>query len=171
METYSTLLALCAGNSPVDGEFLAQRPVTWSFDDLISCAWINDRVLQLWGWWFESPSRLSWCHCNGTWTRWRYTNRITVKAACIVILAIAVHYNDVKMSAVAFQITSLTIVYSTLYSGSYQWKHQNSATLAFVRGIHRSPVNSPHKGPVTRKTFPFDDVIMVIFQTAMVSAS
>ena len=41
-----------------------------------------------------------------------------------------------------------------------RWKHQSSASLAFVRGIHRWPVNSPHKGPVTRKMFPFDDVIM-----------
>ena len=54
----------------------------------------------------------------------------------------------------------LTIVYSTVYSGAYQRKHQSSASLAFVRGIHRWPVNYPHKGPVTRKLFPFDDVIM-----------
>ena len=47
-------------------------------------------------------------------------------------------------------------------SGADQIKHQSSASLAFVRGIHRSPVNSPHKGPVTRKMFPFDDVIMFI---------
>ena len=60
----------------------------------------------------------------------------------------------------ASQITSLTVVYSTGYSGSDQRKHQSSASLAFVRGIHRWPVNSPHKGPVTRKTFPFDGVIM-----------
>ena len=60
----------------------------------------------------------------------------------------------------ASQITSLTIVYSTVYSGADQRKHQSSAPLALVRGIHRSPVNSPHKGPVTRKMFPFDDVIM-----------
>ena len=53
------------------------------------------------------------------------------------------HYNDVIMSAMASQITSLTIVYSTVYSGADQWKHQSSASLAFVRGIHR--VNSPHK--------------------------
>ena len=64
------------------------------------------------------------------------------------------------MSALATQITSLTIVYSTVYSGADQRKHQSSASLAFVRGIHRGPVNSPHKGPVTRKMFPFDDVIM-----------
>ena len=70
------------------------------------------------------------------------------------------HYNDVIMSATASQITSLTIVYSTVYSDAGQRKHQSTALLAFVRGIHRGPVNSPHKGPVTRNMFPFDDVIM-----------
>ena len=64
------------------------------------------------------------------------------------------------MGAMAPQITSLTIVYSTVYLGANQRKHQSSASLAFVRGIPRGPVNSPHKWPVTRKMFPFDDVIM-----------
>ena len=72
------------------------------------------------------------------------------------------HYNDVIMSAIASQITSLTIVYSTVYSDADQRKHQSSASLAFVRGIHRRPVNSPHKGPVTRKMFPLDDVTMYL---------
>ena len=70
------------------------------------------------------------------------------------------HYNDVIMGAIASQITSLTIVYSTVYSGAYQRKHQSSASLDFVRANHRGPVNSPHKWPVTRQMFPFDDVIM-----------
>ena len=70
------------------------------------------------------------------------------------------HYNDVIMGTIAPQITSLTIVYSTVYSGADQSKHQSSASLAFVCGIHRGPVNSPHKWPVTRKKLPFDDVIM-----------
>ena len=70
------------------------------------------------------------------------------------------HYDDVIMGAMASQITSLTIVYSAVYSGADQSKHQSSASLAFVWGIHRGPVNSPHKWPVTRKMFPFDDVIM-----------
>ena len=70
------------------------------------------------------------------------------------------HYSDVIMGAMASEITSLTNVYSTVYSGADQRKHQSSASLAFVRGIHRGPVNSPHKWPVTRKMFPFDDVIM-----------
>ena len=70
------------------------------------------------------------------------------------------HYDDAIIAAMASQITSLTIVYSTVYSGAYQSKHQSSASLAFVWGIHRGPVNSTHKWPVTRKMFPFDDVIM-----------
>ena len=71
-----------------------------------------------------------------------------------------VHFNAVIMSTRASQITSLTIVYSTVYSGADQRIHQSSASLAFVWGIHRWTVNSPHKRPVTRKIFPFDDVIM-----------
>ena len=72
-----------------------------------------------------------------------------------------IHYNDVIMSTIASQITSLTIIYSSVKSGADERKHQSSASLAFVRGIHRWPVNSPHKGPVSRKMFPFDDVIML----------
>ena len=66
------------------------------------------------------------------------------------------------MGAIASQITSLAIIYWTVYSDADQRKKQSSASLAFVRGIHRGPVNSPHKWPVTRKMFPFDDVIMVV---------
>ena len=71
------------------------------------------------------------------------------------------HYNDVIIGAIASQITSLAIVNSTVYSGADQRSHQSSASLAFVWGNHRGPVNSPHKWPVTRKMFPFDDVIMI----------
>ena len=70
------------------------------------------------------------------------------------------HYNDVRMSAMGSQITSLTTVYSYGYSGADKRKLQSSVSLTFARGIHRWPVNSPHKGPVTRKMFPFDDVII-----------
>ena len=70
------------------------------------------------------------------------------------------HYDDVIMTMLASQITSLTVVYSIVYSGVDQSKHQSSASLAFVQEIHRGPVNFPHKWPVTRKMLPFDDVIM-----------
>ena len=70
------------------------------------------------------------------------------------------HYSDVTMRAMASQITSPTIVYSTVYSGADQRKYQSSAPLVFERGIHRWLMNFLHKRPVTRKMFPFDDVIM-----------
>ena len=65
------------------------------------------------------------------------------------------------MGTIASQIISPTIVYSIVYSDADQRKHQSSASLAFVRGVRRGPVNSPHKWPLTRKMFPFDDVIML----------
>ena len=64
------------------------------------------------------------------------------------------------MGTIASQLTSLTIVYSTVYSDADQRKHQSSASLAFVRGIHREPV--------TRKMVPFDDVIMLWFIDGLV---
>ena len=80
----------------------------------------------------------------------------------VISWGILVHCNDVIMSAMAYYITSLTIVNSTAYSGADKWKHQSYASLAFVRGIHRWLVNSPHNGPVTRKLLLLVDVIMHI---------
>ena len=103
-------------------------------------------------------------------------NCVTAKATIVLVILVSdcqwhwinkllwvhsINYNDVIISVMASQITSLTIVCSTVYSGAYQRKYQNHSSLAFVRGIHRWPVNSPHKGPVTRQMFPFDDVIIV----------
>ena len=77
-----------------------------------------------------------------------------------IVITKELHYNDVIMSKIASQVTSLTSVYSTVYSNADQRKHQSSTSLAFVQGIPRRPGNSLHKWPVTRKMFPFDDVIM-----------
>ena len=76
------------------------------------------------------------------------------------------------MSAMASQITSVSIVFSIVGSGAVadQRKHQSPASMAFVRGIHRWPVNSPHKGPVTRKMFPFDDVIILWYNFVFADA-
>ena len=88
---------------------------------------------------------------------WLYKGHFQIPCAVrcgsvsLVGILLGQHYDDVIMSAMASQINSLTIVY------------QSSASLAFVRGIHRWPTNSPHKGPVTRKMFPFDAVIMVLY--------
>ena len=78
----------------------------------------------------------------------RYSADNAVRCVCYSVLHI--HYNDVIMSDMSSQITSLTTVYLTVYSRCRSKKHQSSATLAFVRGIHRWPVNSPHKLPITR---------------------
>ena len=64
METFSALLAICAGNSPVSGEFPSQRPVTRSFYVFFYLR-LNERLSkQSWGWWFETPSCSLWRHCN-----------------------------------------------------------------------------------------------------------
>ena len=73
---------------------------------------------------------------------------------------LSIHYSNAIMGAIASQITSHTIVCSTVYAGADQRKHQSSASLSLVRVTHPWPLNSPHKWPVTRKMFPFDDVIM-----------
>ena len=180
METFSALLVLCVGNSSVTGDF--QRPVTRSFGVLFDLH-LNKRLSkQWWGWWFEVPWRSIWRQCNVDTKQPNSTQTST--QTCMDRHKISSlkakmpyqttpqlplpssntlpthHYDDVIMSTIASQITSLTIVYSTIYSGADQSKHQSSASLAFVWGIHRGPVNSPHKWPVTRKMFPFDDVIM-----------
>ena len=67
MATVFVLLIICAGNSPVTGEFPAQRAVTWSFDAFFDLR-LNKRLSkQSWGWWFETPSRALWRHCNVYW--------------------------------------------------------------------------------------------------------
>ena len=66
------------------------------------------------------------------------------------------HYGDVIMGDIASQITSFAIVYSTVYSYADQRKLQSSTSLAFVWGIHRGPVNSPHKWPVTLNVWSVD---------------
>ena len=64
METFSALLAICARNSPVPGEFPTQRPVTRSFDVFFDLR-LNKRLnKQSWGWWLETLSRPLWRHCN-----------------------------------------------------------------------------------------------------------
>ena len=97
--------------------------------------------------------KISVYYCYCVW-------KMSHQCRCHLVYCSHWHYNDVIMETIASQITSLTIVYSTAYSDADQSKHQSSASLAFVRGIHRCPVNSPHKWPVKRKMFPFDDVIM-----------
>ena len=121
------------------------------------------------------------CHCSRADGKVNYKkNHIILLLQpwkCIALtpttgsLKILSHYTDVTMSAMASQITRVSIVCPIIYSGTGQRNHQSSASLPFVRGIHRSPVDPPHKGTGTRKMFSFDNVIMenytyIIFQSS-----
>ena len=84
METFSALLVLYAGNTPVSGEFPAQRAVTRSFDVFFDLC-LNKRLSkQSWGWWFETLSRPLWRHCNGI-MKCRYQNAVQLFQAFNVI--------------------------------------------------------------------------------------
>ena len=143
------------------GEFTGPRwiPLTKAGDAELWCFFHlrpNKRLSkQWWGWWFETPSRPLWCHCNvyevlSCFALWRLYHQFSCGFVWCVY---PYHYSDVIIGAMASQITSITIVYSTAYSYADPINHQSSASLAFVRGIHRWPVNSPHKWPVKRKCF------------------
>ena len=128
-----------------------ELPVMWCLDFSLSLTRTTCWIVKLPANW-EAMMPM-WCHCNEP-------ESYQPKHVRHILPFVLIHYTDVIMGTITSQITSLTIVYSTVYSDADQRKYQSSASLAFVRGIHRRPVNSPHKWPVTRKMFPFDDVIM-----------
>ena len=127
----------------------------------------------------ELSSNRNWCTCGyvcGVGLCNQIHARTRSKFSILTIdfhwcFIIFIHYNDVIMSAMTSQITGVSIVCSTLGSNTDQRKHLSSASLAFVRGIHRWPVNSLHKWPVTRRRFPLDDVIMVNSRQAVISTN
>ena len=91
-------------------------------------------------------------------------SRKTSRSRVFVLkLSYRYHYSEVIKRTMESQFTGVSIVCTTVCSGADQEKYQSSASLAFVRRIHRWPANFPHKGPVTRKMFPFDDVIVCYF--------
>ena len=97
--------------------------------------------------------------CSVIWLMWYYFHRSHNGGS---------HYSEVLMIAMASHFPGVSVVYWTVCSCADQRRQQISASLTFVMGIHRWPVNSPHKGPVTQKMLPFDDVIMtIIFKTSL----
>ena len=157
----SALLALCAGNSPVIGEFPARRPVTRSFEVFSSNGWINYREV--------GDLRRHRAHYDVIVTPICGTNAslsFFKEPSAVKILSeikygkSTLHCSDVTISAMASQITNIWAVCSVVCPGAHQREYQSSASLTFVRGIHRRPVDYPHKRPVTWKMSPFDDVIM-----------
>ena len=110
MVTFSVLLAICAGNSLVTSEFPAQRPVTRSFDvffDLRLNKWLSK---QLWGWWFEMPSRLLWRHCNGWLVAWGYH-----------LLPETMLAHDLWHHSISLDYNELTILYSLVLWNSIHY--------------------------------------------------
>ena len=113
METFSALLALCAGNSPVSGEFPSQRPVTRSFDVFFNLRLNKGLSKQSWGWWFETPSCSLWRHCNA---RSRYFRQGQVIAShnilcdpianpCLGYLILAPKSSNVKPCIIEIQMS------------------------------------------------------------------
>ena len=86
MDTFYALLAICAGNSPVPGEFPAQKPVTRSFDVFFDLR-LNKRLSkQSWGWWFETLPRPLWRHCNVTPLVRASKTTIVQKRSCLFLI-------------------------------------------------------------------------------------
>ena len=145
---------LCAGNSPGTGEFPAQMA---SYAENVSIWWRHHDIYTIKYTCREPNNQYQQTICYETgihsWSLLEEPVGLFNQTSCS-------HYGDVIMGTIASQITSLTIVYSTVDSDADQRIYQSSASLAFVWGIHRGPVNSPHKWSVTRKMFSFDDVIM-----------
>ena len=125
METFSALLPISAGNSPVPGEFPAQRTVTRSFDFFFDQRPNKRLSKQSWGWWFETLSRPLWRQCNGN---------------------IAHRYFRLQFGSIKrLRISQWSYCVAFLFhDDAIKWKHF-LRYWPFVRRIHRWLVNSPHK--------------------------
>ena len=157
METFSALLAFCAGNSPVTGEFPAQRPVMRCFDVFFDLRPNKRLSKQSWGWWFETPSHPLWCHCNA-------------KGAALVYLMVwcPVHSVVGHLSSFVFSVLEISectgITFPThsfrgLLAQRFVQQIKHYITLSFVSGI-LWPVYSPHKEPVMLQMFPCHCVLI-----------
>ena len=164
METFSALLALCEGNSPVTGEFSSQRPVTRSFDVSISRRHIEHIIYEK-----SVPIKCLNFHSVSfaPVSMSRHSVKVDVGFTRSPTMPAKIYRRIVWFITTwdAAQVRIYKSPASRLFtqrfiSGADQRKHQRCASLAFVWGIHRWPVNSPHKWPVTRKMFPWDDVLM-----------
>ena len=128
---------------------------------------------------FHNASDVLWSYkiSNQVWIRcskislaldlWRFRYWLHRERIKYLSVMSHLHYKDVTMSTMASQITMQPhhCLLNCLFKAQTKEK-SNSTLLAFVRGIHRWPVSSPNKGTVTRTTFPFDDVIMLLVSSA-----
>ena len=220
METFSALLAICTGNSPVTGEFPAQRPVTRSFDNFFYLRLTKRFGKQSWRWWFETSSRPLWCHCNVqtdgmcsdmVWiyhqflafsSEWFihirqgcFTSTETIQSCPITNEITLKHMGTINWCQTTAKPDKMRTTCTILGpDGSRQWRIMNLITVTsqWARWRLKSPASRlftqsfiqtqikentkaprhwplwgeftgefPHKWPVTRKMFPFHDVIML----------
>ena len=166
METFSALLAICAGNSPVTSEFHTQRPVTRSFD-----LHPNKRLSkQWWGWWFEALSCPLWRHLNEMANICYINNMdlVSIFRCCLTGLGIPIIRIRRSRDCLIFLVPEKTFfvlnrgpVFSSFIHSKYDGAMAFKRFLHdchLVRGNHRSPMDSPPKGTVIRK---FDIVFFV----------
>ena len=116
VQTFSTLLAIWAGNSPVPGEFPTQRPVMWSFDVFFGLSLHKWLSKQSWGWWFEMPPRPLWRHCNDSQVTGdlRCSSDVTVMSEILSgVLPVDVPQNiTLEWATLSYKSTVLTLVSS-----------------------------------------------------------
>ena len=143
---------LCAGNSPVPGEFTAQRPVTRSFD--VFCDLHPNKRLskQWWGWWFATPLCPLWRHINERKNQhpW-YCFRLNE-----MIITVTSYWARWRLKSPASRLLTKPFIQAQIKENTKAPRHW-----PLVRGIHQWPANSLHKWPVARRMFPFDGVIMI----------
>ena len=146
METFSALLALCAGNSPVTDDFPSQRPVTRSFDVLYDLR-LNKRLSkQLWGWWFETPSRPLWRHCNVVQSSGECLcpGQVATGKACYGTI-----FNDVlRLIQICTEMynTIITIWFTIIDNNFISWCRINASINSSSRQIMRQNTGINYRG-------------------------
>ena len=146
METFSALLASCAGNSSVTGEFPTERPVTRSFDVFFDLH-LNKRLSkQLWGWWFETPSCPLWRHCNELrsseskqnlqWSICIYIYTYTYIYICVFVTRR--HMHSIIYYKNIFCCIGINRIWSTAYSTNRQFPWNTTVNLNLITVCGRS---------------------------------
>ena len=155
---------LCAGNSPVTGEFPTQMA---SNAENVSIWWrhhadFTEVGKHCWSLFSTREDFNYLCHLSvKIWSKIQIYFMFPRINSARLGLIYPLQWRHNGCDAIASQITGVSIVCSVVCSDAEHRHYQSSVSLAFMRMIHRWPVDSPRKGPVTRKMYPFDDVIML----------
>ena len=131
MEAFSALLAICAGNSPVSGEFPTQRPVTRSFDVYFDLRPNKRLSKQSWGWWFETPSRPSWRHRNTVpGSQW---SPVVSPSGGIIFLSLWVNFSCIEDKHCLWKIKKTWS--NEMQAGKWCWVAANISLKLFILAV------------------------------------